>query len=289
MSHNVLFDEPGPLARRRVAVLNVVSVLVLALIAFVIVDRLAAKGQFAAALWTPFLSLSTWQNFLLPGLWFTLLAAGISIVSSAIFGLVFGLGRLSSLRLVRWVSATVVEFFRAVPVLLMMIFFWLGLAQLRIVDPATLPLLGVVLGLTLYNGSVFAELLRSGVHNLPKGQREAAMALGMRRSQSLHTVEVPQALVAMLPSTLSQLVVILKDTALGYIITYTELLQQARRLGSAEGNILQALVIAAVIFIVINYGLTQLASWLPGKIRGLTAGRTRTEAPAIAAHLPEKD
>ena len=196
----------------------------------------------------------------------------------------------------RAVSGTIVEFFRAVPVLLMMIFFYLGLGQLQILDPSDVPLVAVVLGLTFYNGSVFAELVRSGVHGLPRGQREAALAVGLRDGQSLRLVEVPQALIAMLPAIASQLVVILKDTALGLIVTYPELLDAARRFGSGNGNILQALVVAALIFIVINYGLTRLADLLAGRVgnahRGQAArggaepggrDRERTERqPAVA-------
>ncbi|GIG27945.1 amino acid ABC transporter permease [Cellulomonas marina] len=278
---SVLFDAPGPVTRRRVLVANVVGgVLVAALVAVVLL-RLAEKGQLDAARWSPFLTAGPWTNFLLPGLVETLRAAAIAMVTSGVFGLVFGLGRLSPSRVVRAVCGTVVEFFRAVPVLLMMIFFWLGLAQLDLFAPQDLPLVGVVLGLTLYNGSVVAELVRSGVHSLPKGQREAALAVGLRPGQSLRLVEVPQALIAMLPALASQLVVILKDTALGVIITYPELLDSARRLGSGQGNILQSLVVAAVVFIVINDLLTRLAQWLAGRAGRRTAGTASAEAPAL--------
>jgi len=281
MSDSVLFDAPGPRARRRMLWANLVAALVVAGIGAVVLVRLGAKGQLESQLWTPFLTADAWTNFLLPGLRYTLRAAGISIVTAGIFGMVFGLGRLSASRAVRTVSGAVVEFFRAVPVLLMMIFFYLGLGHLHVVDPTDLPLVAVVLGLTLYNGSVFAELVRSGVHGLPRGQREAALAVGLRRSQSLRIVEVPQALIAMLPALASQLVVILKDTALGYIITYPDLLDAARRLGSANGNILQALLVAAGIFIVINYALTRFAGLLAGRVGRRTAGRARAEAPTL--------
>lgn len=283
MSGLVLFDVPGPRARRRMAVVNVVAALVvvgLAAWALVLLDR---KGQLAAAAWTPFLRAGTWTDFLLPGLLDTLRAAGLAIIGSAVFGFVFGLGRLAGSRVVRWLSGTVVEFFRAVPVLLMMVFFYSGIAQLRVVSPQDVPLLAVVLALTLYNGSVFAELVRSGVHNLPRGQREAALATGLRPSQSLRLVEVPQALLAMLPAIASQLVVILKDTALGAIITYPELLDAARRFGSGNGNMLQSLLIAALVFIVINYALTSLAERLASRVGRLTAGTAKAEAPGLAA------
>ncbi len=283
MSNLVLFDVPGPRTRRRMVVVNVVAALVVAGIAawaLVLLDR---KGQLEPAMWEPFAQPRTWTAYLLPGLLQTLRAAGLAIVGSAVFGLVFGMGRLSGSRVVRAVSGTVVEFFRAVPVLLMMVFFYSGIAQLRVVDPPDVPLLAVVLALTLYNGSVFAELVRSGVHNLPKGQREAALVVGLRPSQSLRLVEVPQALIAMLPAIASQLVVILKDTALGAIITYPELLDAARRFGSGNGNMLQALLIAALVFIVINYALTTLAERLASRVGRLTAGDATAETPAMAA------
>lgn len=281
VNETVLFDAAGPRTRRRMVWVNVAATLVVLGIGAWALTRLGANGQLEPSLWTVFLTPDPWTDYLLPGLAGTLRAAAISIVTSAVFGIVFGLGRLSAFAWVRAVSGAVVEFFRAVPVLLMMIFFWLGLGRLEILEPRDLPLVAVVLGLTFYNGSVFAELVRSGVHSLPRGQREAALAVGLRRAQSLRLVEVPQALLAMLPAIASQLVVILKDTALGYIITYPELLDAARRLGSSQGNILQSLVVAALIFIVINYALTRFASLLAGRVGRRTAGRAKAEAPSL--------
>lgn len=282
-TQSVLFDVPGPRTRRRMAWLNVVFALVVAGIGVLLLVQLGRKGQLEAALWTPFLEWRTWESFLLPGLQNTLKAAALAIVGSSLFGLAFGLGRLSELRLVRVISGTIVEFFRAVPVLLMMIFVWLalGFSDVRGIDPGDYPLIAVVTALVLYNGSVFAELVRSGVHGLPRGQREAALATGLTGPQSLRSVEVPQALIAMLPALVSQLVVILKDTALGYIITYRELLQEARQVGSANGNILQALAVAAVVFIVINYALTKAAPWVGQRMGRRTSGRAKAEAPSL--------
>jgi glutamate transport system permease protein len=281
VSDTVLFDAPGPRTRRLMVWINVGATVVVVGIGVWVLARLGANGQLEPDLWTVFLTPDPWVDYLLPGLGGTLRAAAIAIVTSAAFGLVFGLGRLSAFAWVRAVCGAVVEFFRAVPVLLMMIFFWLGLSRLELVEPGDLPLVAVVLGLTFYNGAVFAELVRSGVHSLPRGQREAALAVGLRRSQSLRLVEVPQALLAMLPAIASQLVVILKDTALGYIITYAELLDAARRLGSGLGNILQSLVVAAVIFIVINYTLTWVAARLARRLGGRTSGRVRAEPPTL--------
>ncbi|HST71297.1 amino acid ABC transporter permease [Kocuria sp. U4B] len=282
-AQNVLFDVQGPRARRTTAVLNVVGVLLVAALAWAVLGKLADQGQLDATKWASLFTGRTWENFLLPGLVQTLKAALLAVVLSVAFGLVFGLGRLSQLAPVRWVSTAVVEFFRAVPVLVMMIFFYLGIGRADLVEPAAVPFWAVVLGLMFYNGSVIAELIRSGVHQLPKGQREAGLAIGLTPSRTLRLVELPQALTAMLPSMVSQFVVILKDTALGYIITYPELLASARRLGSGDGNILQALFVAALVFVVINYLLTVLAAWLSRFLSYRTAGPTRPAEGPLAA------
>ena len=270
-----LFDVPGPRGRRRIAVLNVVgTIFALGVLAWVL-WALYSKGQLTGAKWQPFLTASVWQDYFLPGLWNTLRAAAVAIITSNVFGLVFGLGRLSQVAAIRWISATIVEFFRAVPVLILMIFFWNLFSFGGIVPSNEAPFYGVVVGLTLYNGSVIAELVRSGVHNLPRGQREAALAIGLTHGKSLRLVELPQALIAMMPSMLSQLVVILKDTGLGYIITYSELLRQARLVGTSNANLLPSLIVAAVIFILINYTLTKVAERVAGRLDKRTAGKTR--------------
>jgi glutamate transport system permease protein len=280
---SVLFDAPGPRGRRRIVIGNVLAGLVVAAIGLWVVLRLADKGQLTGPMWQPFLTERAWRDYILPGLASTLKAAGLAIVGSVVLGLLLGLGRLAPVGIVRAVAGTVVEFFRAIPVLLMMIFFWLGLASVDAIPRAELPLVAVVLALVLYNGSVVAELVRSGVHGLPRGQREAALATGLTHGQSLRSVEVPQALIAMLPSLVSQLVVILKDTALGYIITYPEMLSNGRRMGVQDGNVVPSLIVIALVFIVINYTLTWVAGRLSRRLGSRTSGSTRAEAPSLVA------
>ncbi|AUZ87594.1 amino acid ABC transporter permease [Arthrobacter sp. TmT3-37] len=278
----VLFDAPGPRARRNILIGNIVGVLVVLGILAWVVSALADKGQLTGSMWSPFLESRTWEFFILPGLLNTLKAAGISIVTSVLFGLIFGVGRLSHAAPIRWFAGLVVEVLRAVPVLLMMIFFWLALGSSGAVQPQDAPLIAVIIALTLYNGSVIAELVRSGVHGLPKGQREAGMAIGLTRNQSLRSIEVPQALIAMLPALISQFVVILKDSALGFIITYPELLQFTRRLGVGEGNVIPSLFVAAAIFIAINFALSTLATRLSTLLSFRTKGRKPAAKGAIA-------
>lgn len=281
---SVLFDQPGPKGRRTIRIANWVAGIVFAIVVILILLRLHnppdGENQLDWELWRPALEGEAWTDFYLPGLWMTIQASIVAVIGSVVFGLVFGIGRLIPNPLVRVVSAVIVEFCRAVPVLLMMIFFWRGFAFIGITDSSYW---AVVLALILYNGSVVAELVRSGVGNLPSGQREASMALGLTEIQSLMQIEVPQAVYAMLPAGVTQLVVVLKDTALGSIIMYTDLLQESRRLGSMYFNILQTLVVAAVIYFIICWLLSCLAEWLPERMRSHTAAPTEAEAVAPIA------
>ncbi len=281
----VLFDALGPKARARIRIVNLVTLLVVAALLALVLWRLHDQGQLSPERWYNAVSPAAWQHYLLLGLQFTLQAAAISVVTATLFGLIFGFLRLVPLAPVRWVAGTVVEFFRAVPVLVLMVFFYMMLSRIVVpqtgMDPRDAPYWAVIIGLTLYNGSVIAELIRSGVRSLPKGQREAAYAIGMTEGKSLRLVEIPQAMVAMMPSLLSQFVIILKDSALGYIIGFSELLRYANQLGAGYGNILQSLVVAAVIFILLNFLLTWIAQRLARRLSSRTSGETTVENPGV--------
>ncbi|GIE93521.1 amino acid ABC transporter permease [Paractinoplanes rishiriensis] len=262
----VIYDHPGPRAKARYRILTVVfGVLLLALLYWVYA-KFDEKGQWAAALWKPFTESSTWTDYILPGLWHTIQAAAVAMVLSLVFGVVFAVGRLSDHWWVRVPAGAVVEFFRAVPLLLMMFFIFFGVPFLT-QQPMSI-FWAVVAGLTLYNGSVLAEAFRAGVHAVPRGQSEAAYAIGMRKGQVMGQVLIPQAARAMLPVIVSQLVVLVKDTALGYIISYSELLQLGvNNLSANFGNVVQAAIVAAAIYIVVNSVLTSVAGWLSRRTR----------------------
>lgn len=282
MSQAVLFDAPGPKARRNILIANIVGgVLILAVLGLVL-WKLGQEGQLGADRWASLFTSNAWLNFLLPGLQNTLVAAFYSIILAVVFGLVFGLGRLSSFAPIRWLAGAVVEFFRAVPVLIMMIALYFGLGLSQTIPSASVPLVSVVVALTLYNGSVIAELVRSGVFGLPKGQREAAAAIGMTHGASLRLVELPQALIAMLPSLVSQFVVILKDSALGAIITFNEFLQLSRQFGTGNGNMLQALIVCAAVFVLINWLLSKAADVVAKRLSKRTAGSTKPANTLVA-------
>lgn len=274
----VLFDAPGPRGRRRHLILTIFGALLAVATFYVVLVKMNDKDQLDPAKWKPFFTTEVWQEYLIPGLIGTLKAAAISIVFALAFGLVFGMARLSHITPVRWVAGVIVEFFRAVPVLLMMIFAFGVYAQNQVFASDTNPLAAVVTGLTLYNGSVIAELVRSGVHSLPAGQSEAGLSVGLTPGQTLRSIQVPQALTAMLPALVGQFVVVLKDSALGTIITYEELLSWGRTLGTAYANTVPAYLWIAVMFILINYALSVLA----GTIERRLSQRGRTTLPGVA-------
>ncbi len=278
----VLFDAPGPKARLRHRIIGVAALLLVALILVLIAVALAnpANNQFAPQKWYPFMLRSTWTQYIVPGLAFTLGAAVTAVVLSIIAGVLLGIGRLAPNAAVRAVCSVFVEFFRAVPVLMMMLFaYFFGLYVLGFTGNGGV-FFGVVSGLFFYNSSVIAELVRSGVGSLPRGQREAGLAIGMTEVQTLFTIQLPQAITAMLPSIVSQLVVILKDTALGSWITFQDLLQQASNLGSAYANTIPSVMVIAVIYIVINYALTRVAGLLERRLQ--SSGRARPRRPGAA-------
>jgi glutamate transport system permease protein len=261
----VLYDHPGPRAKIRNLILTVVFSIALLGLLYWIYRKFDEKGQWAAALWKPFLESSTWTDYLLPGLWATVSAAAVAMVLSLIFGVVFSVGRLSDHWWVSVPCGIVVEFFRAVPLLLLMFFIFYGVPF--ITEAPMPPFWAVVAGLTLYNGSVLAEAFRAGIKAVPRGQSEAGYAIGMIKSQVMMEILVPQAARAMLPVIVSQLVVLVKDTALGYIIGYPELLQAVNNLGANFGNIVAAAIIAVIIYILVNASLTALAGWLERRTR----------------------
>lgn len=291
---SVLHDAPGPRAQRRNVVYSVLFVIAFALVLWWVLSAMNAKGQLDWAKWSPYLAdTEAWTTFLLPGLQNTLLAAALSIVIALPVGALFGIARLSDHWLIARPAGLIVEFFRAIPVLLLMFFANEAYALFTDIDRDVRPLYAVVTGLVLYNSSVLAEVFRAGILSLPIGQTEAALAVGMRKGQLMTNILLPQAVTAMLPAIVSQLVVIVKDTALGgALLGFGELINKARPAQSFYGgNAIATLVIIAIIFIAINFLLTSFASWLEKWLRqrkkgtGAVVATDMVEEQAPGMHL----
>ena len=265
---SVLYDSPGPRARRRNVVLSVVFLVLLALALWWVWQKMDDKNQLRWPLWEPFTTSEAWTTYLLPGLGNTLKAAALAMVIALPLGAFFGISRMSEHRWVRVPAGVVVEFFRSIPVLLLMLFANEVYARSSGVSSEDRPLYAVVTGLVLYNASVLAEIVRAGILALPKGQTEAAYAIGLRKGQTMTSILLPQSVTAMLPAIVSQLVVIVKDTALGGVmIGYTELLTARSTLAANYANVIPSFIVVAIVFIVVNFILTSFASWLEGRLR----------------------
>jgi len=280
----VLYDVPGPRARARNRLLGVLgTVALLAIFAFVIY-RLAAAGQFSPRVWE-WIQYKAIQLLLLDALWNTLRAFAVAAVLSLIFGAVFAAGRLSDHAWLSRPATAIVEFFRAIPLLILIFILFFGLTQGAGIQITAF--WAVVLGLMLYNGSVLAEIFRAGVASLPRGQSEAAYGLGMRKSQVMTYVLLPQAVRAMLPTIISQLVVVLKDTALGFLILYPELLYQARYLGG-QGQLGSPILPVAIVIAAIYISMCLLLSWLANVLerRSRRSGKARPEPGVIDPEAP---
>ncbi|MFD4794923.1 amino acid ABC transporter permease [Streptomyces anulatus] len=271
-----LYDIPGPVTRKRHLMYGIAStVLILALFGW-IVYLLFDTDQFTAEKWTPF-EYKGIQELLLRGLGNTLKAFAYAAVLSLVLGAVLAVGRLSEHRVLRWISILLVEFFRAMPVLVMIFFIFVALK--------VQPLPALVAGLTLYNGSVLAEVFRTGINSVDRGQREAAYALGMRKTQVTTFVLAPQAVRAMLPTIISQLVVALKDTSLGYLITYEEFLHAGKLIAS---NLDYDLPFIPVVMVIspIYIGMCMLLSWFATWVARRQRRSPKTRAVGVAPAEP---
>jgi glutamate transport system permease protein len=265
VSEAVLYDAVGPRGRRRIVVGSVVGVLVIAAILGVAVARMAAKGAFEAELWRV-LTRGDVQRLLARGLVATLRAALLAVVLSMLVGALLAVGRLSNRSWLARASGAWVELFRGVPLLLLILFVFLGLPAVGVTVSTFWAL---VAGLTLYNSAVIGEIFRAGILSLPRGQTEAAYAIGLRRGQTLRIILLPQAVRRMLPALVSQLVTLLKDTSLGFVIGYTELLRNGRTAVEFLGGkySIPIYTAIAVVYIAVNASLSFTARWLDRRTR----------------------
>jgi glutamate transport system permease protein len=267
MSTGVLFDAPGPATIRRHRIYTIVSLVAVVAALALVVWKLYDAGQFEYDKWEPFLTPRYIEAILVDGLLITLQMAFVAIIGAVVFGLVFGVGKLSDHATVRWPSWLVVEFFRAVPVILLIIFCFYGVFG-TMDELSSRTYWAVVLALTLYNGAVLAEVFRAGINAVPRGQSEAAYAIGMRKSQVMRLILLPQAVKIMIPAIISQMVVALKDTALGYVVAGVGLTRVAKQIYPQFANHVPTVIVIGAMYVVVNLLLTWLAMWVQRKFVG---------------------
>ncbi len=262
MSEALLTDALGPRARRRTLVWSIVALVVLALVVVYVLLRLDAAGQLEPELYTALLDPAL-PSLLGEALLLVLRIAAVSMVFAIAIGLLLALGRLSRSAPVRLLSSGYVEFFRAVPVLMLILFSRFGLPRTGL--PTFETETYVILALVVYNSAVLCEIFRAGILSLDRGQSEAAYAVGLSYWQTMRIVILPQAISRMVPALVSQLVTLLKDTSLGYIIGLRELLRVGQSAGEFLDNRPQMLVLVALIYVAVNFAISRFARWLESR------------------------
>ncbi len=280
MTNAVLYEAPGPQAKRRSLVASaVVGLLLLAVVGWVLYT-LGTRGQLTAEKWGPLLdptngTFTALWSLMGTGLLGTLTAAALAMVFSLVIGTLLAITRVVSAPWYRWLVVGVVELLRGIPVVIMVFF---AFRVLPSVGLDLSPMWFLVIGLTAYNSVIIAEIVRAGILALPKGQSEAAYAIGLRRGQVLSSVLLPQAFRAMLPALISQLVVIVKDTSLGFIVAYVDVVREAQVIIQNLNNPIQTYIVVGAIFILINYALSRLAVYTERRLSQGRKGKLSTVA-----------
>jgi glutamate transport system permease protein len=280
---SVLYDVPGPRAIARNRVLSVITVILVAAVLGWLGWRLFVTGQFTAEKWSAFTYTNVWLQIGQSTLR-TLEAFAVAAVGALVLGFLLAIGRMSDHAWLRMPFTAIVEVLRAVPVLVFMFLLYYGLPVLGV---RMEPYWAVVIALVAYNGSVLAEVIRAGVESLPRGQQEAGYALGLRKAGVMRLVLLPQAIRAMMPVIIAQLVVTLKDTALGFIITYPELLFYARYIGSQStygSPIVPATIIVGAIYIGLCLLLSLAATLVEKRLRSSPKSGDAAGAPGGLHH-----
>ncbi|MCC8103016.1 MAG: amino acid ABC transporter permease [Clostridiales bacterium] len=269
---DAIYEPPGPKTRKVIAVVTAVSLIGLAVLIGMVIRQFAVNGQLDAKYWALFTRYTTWR-FLGRGLVGTLqVALGAGAVAFAL-GMVMMLGRISRYMVLRGISRALIEFTRGVPTLLFIYFFFLIVPQFGLKLPAYWKITAPV---AISASGVVAEVLRSGVNAVPKGQSEAALSLGMRDGSVFFRIVFPQALRYVIPALISELVIVLKDTTFAYVVNYADLMQNAKVLISNYDALLSVYLVAAVIYILINYALNKIS---------VALSKNRKNAPATAVQI----
>ena len=271
---DALFEAPGPRMRRNIRVGTAVSLALVAVALGLVVQRFYLTGQLAAKYWTFFGQASTWA-FLGRGFLGTIQVALVAGVIALVLGLVLMLGRTSALRPVALVSRVVIDFFRGVPSLLLIYFFFLVVPQYGI-KLSSFWMITLPVGLAA--SGVLAEVFRAGVNAVPRGQVEAAMSLGMSKHKITFKIVLPQAIRFVIPTLISQLVVVVKDTTVAYVVSYPDMLQNARVLITNYDALVSTYFVIAIIYILLNYLINKASVAVARKTGTKIISRTSTTA-----------
>jgi len=279
----VLFDEPGPRGRARIRLFTLLGLLLVAGGVALALYQFYKSGQLGRSRWLPFVQ-PAYIAFLAQGLKGTIIVTFAAALFSFPLGVVLALGRLSRNGLLRRMSTAYIELFRSIPLLLLIYAFLLALPRYGI----NLPILWkLVVPIVMVNVAVLAEIFRAGILAVDQGQSEAAAALGLREGQAMRSVILPQAVRLVVPTLVTQLVALLKDSTLGYVVSYPELMKQAQNLTVYTHLLVQTYLIVAGIYVVVNLLLSRFAVWLERRVGSRTSSRATRGQAAEPEGVPQ--
>jgi glutamate transport system permease protein len=271
---DALYEAPGPKTRRRTRIITFISLILVALGIALIVRQFYVTGQLDAKYWSFFLKPTTW-TYLASGFVGTFKVAFTAGIIALLLGVVFMLGRTAHNVVIATIFRVIIDFFRGVPSLLLIYFFYLALPQYGFRIPAFWM---ITMPVALAASGVLAEVFRAGVNAVPKGQTEAALSIGLTPSQTMFKIVLPQALKIVVPSLISQLVVVVKDTTVAYVVSYPDLMQNARVLITTHDALLQVYFVVAILYIIVNFAINQLSIYMARRSSVPIISRT-TENP----------
>jgi polar amino acid transport system permease protein len=195
----------------------------------------------------------------------TLRLAIPAIVLGFVLGTVIGLGRLAQTRAIRIAATIYVEFFRGVPLVMVIFWFWFIIPNLLRIS---LPEYGIALtAFVIFEAAYLAEIVRAGIQSVARGQVEAASATGLSRAQMMRFIVLPQALRNMIPALVTQFIVLLKDTSLASIIGYVDLTKAAQIVNNREIRPFELYLFIALIYWLCSYGMSRYARSLEERLR----------------------
>ena len=271
---DALYEAPGPKTRRRTRIITFISLILVALGIALVVRQFYVTGQLDAKYWSFFLKPTTW-TYLASGFVGTFKVAFTAGIIALVLGVIFMLGRTAHNVVVSTIFRVIIDFFRGVPSLLLIYFFYLALPQYGFRIPAFWM---ITMPVALAASGVLAEVFRAGVNAVPKGQTEAALSIGLTPSQTMFKIVLPQALKIVVPSLISQLVVVVKDTTVAYVVSYPDLMQNARVLITTHDALLQVYFVVAILYIIVNFAINQLSIYMARRSSVPIISRT-TENP----------
>ena len=259
---DVLYEEPGPKTRKKIKQYTILSIILLVALTVLIIRQFFVTGQLSARYWDFFAKPTTWI-FLLKGLLGTVQIALAGSLIAFVAGFIFMFGRVRGNKIVNAVCSAIIEFSRGVPTLLFIYFFFFVMPMLGVKITAFWKI-SIPVAISASGG--VAEFLRSGVNAVNKGQREAALSLGFSENRTFFKILFPQGFRFVLPSLISQFVIVLKDSTFAYIVSYNDLMQNSMVLISNYDALLSVYLVTAVIYIVINYFLNKFSLSLAKRI-----------------------